>query len=330
MATTMRSTRKPSPRESWDLAENATLRLPRRRVASVVRVERGTVLVTRHGDREDHVLEAGDELVLPRGGLAVAWAFTDATLTLRDGLRILARGGAEPASEAEAAGASVDELGVEVAHELKNPLAGVKALVQLGLRNPVEAPAHERLVLIEREVARMQEILRRYLSSTRLREGGRAPRLALAPIVADALLALSAIAGEARVRLVARGDATVEGDPRRLREALLNLVGNAIEATPPGGAVTVEVRASRDGAQILVSDTGRGMSSETLARLGTPFFTTREDGTGLGVVLARAVIADHGGSLQYESVPGKGTTVRAVLPGRVASGASAAELSRSA
>jgi two-component system, NtrC family, sensor histidine kinase HydH len=329
MATRMRTTPKP-PRESWDLAENATLRLPRRRVATVVRAERGTVLVTRGGDREDHVLEPGDELVLPRGGLAVAWAFTDATLSMRDGLRI-ARRGALRAAEAEVPRAGgVDELGVEVAHELKNPLAGVKALVQLGLRNPAEAPAHERLVLIEREVARMQEILRRYLSSTRLREAGRAPRLSLAPIVADALLALSAIAGEARVRLVARGDARVEGDPRRLREALLNLVANAIEATPPGGVVTVDVRESGDGAQVLVSDTGRGMSSETLARLGTPFFTTREDGTGLGVVLARAVIADHGGSLQYESEPGKGTTVRAILPGRVASTASAAELSRSA
>ena len=61
-------------------------------------------------------------------------------------------------------------------------------------------------------------------------------------------------------------------------------------------------------------DTGRGMPAETLRRIGTPFFTTRDDGTGLGVVLARSVIAQHGGTLRYESEPGQGTRVRVSLP----------------
>jgi hypothetical protein len=67
--------------ETWDLRENATLRLPAG-IGSVVRVERGTVLVTQEGDLDDHVLERGDELVVSRGGLAVAWAFTDAVLSI--------------------------------------------------------------------------------------------------------------------------------------------------------------------------------------------------------------------------------------------------------
>jgi two-component system sensor histidine kinase HydH len=100
------------------------------------------------------------------------------------------------------------------------------------------------------------------------------------------------------------------------KEALLNLVSNAIEATPPGGEVVVEVRSCAGQAEIVVRDTGRGMPPETLRRLGTPFFTTREDGIGLGVLLARSVIALHGGSLFYESEPGRGTTVRATLPSR--------------
>ena len=66
--------------------------------------------------------------------------------------------------------------------------------------------------------------------------------------------------------------------------------------------------------EIVVRDTGRGMAAETLRRIGTPFFTTRDDGTGLGVVLARSVIAQHGGSLRYESEPGKGTRVSVTLP----------------
>lgn len=107
---------------------------------------------------------------------------------------------------------------------------------------------------------------------------------------------------------------TVEADPRRLTEALLNLVANAIEATPPGGEVVVEVRPAGDQAEIVVRDTGRGMPADTLKRIGTPFFTTRDDGTGLGVVLARSVIAQHGGSLRYESEPGRGTRVKVTLP----------------
>ncbi len=73
---------------AWDLAENAAMRVSRRRAAVVVRVERGTVLVTRRGDVEDHVLEPGDELFLPRGRLAVAWAFTDATISVRELARV--------------------------------------------------------------------------------------------------------------------------------------------------------------------------------------------------------------------------------------------------
>ncbi|HEY6098871.1 MAG TPA: DUF2917 domain-containing protein [Anaeromyxobacter sp.] len=71
----------------WDLAENAAMRVSRRGVAVVVRVERGTVLVTRQGDLEDHVLEPADELLLPGGGLAVAWAFTAATISVREAAR---------------------------------------------------------------------------------------------------------------------------------------------------------------------------------------------------------------------------------------------------
>lgn len=206
--------------------------------------------------------------------------------------------------------------GLKVAHELKNVLAGVDALVQLGLRNPAEGPSHPRLGLVAKGLARMRELLTRYVSATRPLEEVKRTQVALGPLVSETVLLLAGRASEARVRLLARGDAAVEADPRRLEEALLNLVANAIEATPPGGEVVVEVRPYPEYAEIVVRDTGRGMRPDTLRRLGTPFFTTREDGTGLGVVLARSAIALHGGSLRYESEPGKGTTVRATLPSR--------------
>ncbi len=231
-----------------------------------------------------------------------------------------ARARREMASDALARAQSLEQIGAKVAHELKNPLTGVKALVQLGLRSPAEAPSHARLEVVEREVTRMQEILHNYLSFTRPLQAIAPRQVELGQLVSDTLVTLSARADEARVRLYAQGDLTVEADPRRLTEALLNLVANAIEATPPGGEVVVEVRPAGEEVELLVRDTGRGMPAATLRRIGTPFFTTRDDGTGLGVVLARSVISQHGGSLRYESEPGRGTRVKVTLP-RVATGA---------
>lgn len=202
------------------------------------------------------------------------------------------------------------------AHELKNALSAAKALVQLGSRNPAEAVSHARLALVQEELTRMQELLQRCLTHDHSPEELRPARVELGPLVADTLLRLSAEANEAGVTLRSHGDAAVEADPRRLGVALGNLIANAIQASPPGGEVFVSVRGGASQAEIVVRDAGHGMSAELLRRLGTPYLTTREDGTGLGVVLARAVIAQHGGALRYESEPGKGTTVRATLPSR--------------
>ncbi|GAO04966.1 nitrogen regulation protein NR(II) [Anaeromyxobacter sp. PSR-1] len=227
----------------------------------------------------------------------------------------VARARAEMVSDALSRAQGLEQVGAKVAHELKNPLTGVKALVQLGLRSPAEAASHERLEVVDREVTRMQEIIQNYLSFNRPLQSVNPRQVALGPLVSDTMLVLSARADEARVRLYARGDASLEADPRRLKEALLNLVANAIEATPAGGEVVVEARElSGDEVELVVRDTGRGMPPETLRRIGTPFFTTRDDGTGLGVVLARAVIVQHGGTLRYESEPGSGTKVLVTLP----------------
>lgn len=227
----------------------------------------------------------------------------------------VARARAEMVADALSRAQGLEQVGAKVAHELKNPLTGVKALVQLGLRNPAEAASHERLDVVEREVTRMQEIIQNYLSFNRPLQAVNPRQVALGPLVSDTLVVLSARADEARVRLYARGDASLEADPRRIKEALLNLVANAIEATPAGGEVVVEARdLSAEEVELVVRDTGRGMPPETLRRIGTPFFTTRDDGTGLGVVLARAVIAEHGGTLRYESEPGSGTKVLVTLP----------------
>ena len=141
----------------------------------------------------------------------------------------------------------------------------------------------------------------------------------LRALASEVVEILDGRAVQAGITLQLEGGAPpVQGDPRRLKEALLNIASNALEATPSGGSVKLRVRSSAQGVMIDVADTGRGIPPEDLERLGTSFFTTRPNGTGLGVVLAQGVITQHGGSLAYVSTPGKGTTATISLPSKTA------------
>jgi signal transduction histidine kinase len=209
----------------------------------------------------------------------------------------------------------LQSVGAKVAHELKNPLAAIKGLCQLVARTPDSERTQERLTVVSSEICRMETILREYLSFSRPLEDLKPQKLDVTELSRDVLEVLAGRADQAGVSLALEGAGTrVEGDPRRLKEALINLVSNAIEATPQGGAVTLRVKNGGPDAVVEVEDTGRGISQEDLGRLGTSFFTTRANGTGLGVVLAQSVITQHGGTLAYRSTVGRGTVATIKLP----------------
>jgi signal transduction histidine kinase len=226
-------------------------------------------------------------------------------------------------SEAEAQTRRLQSVGAKVAHELKNPLSAIKGLCQLIARTPASDRTAARLAVVDAEIARMETILSEYLSFSRPLEDVRIEAIDLTAIGKDVIDVLAGRAAHAGVSLTVSPDPVpFHGDSRRLREALINLVANALEATPTGGSVTITCRAVGAGACIEIHDTGRGISPEHMPRLGTSYFTTRAEGTGLGVVLAQGVVNQHGGKLQYESVPGRGTTAQIVLPARLPLGAS--------
>jgi signal transduction histidine kinase len=221
----------------------------------------------------------------------------------------------ERLSDAEAQLRRLQSVGAKVAHELKNPLASIKGLCQLVARTPESERTQERLAVVASEIGRMETILAEYLSFSRPLEDIKPEPIELRALARDVLDVLDGRAQQAGVQLTVAGSApAVQGDPRRLKEALINLVANAIEATPNGGQVALEIRGDREHAKLEVRDTGRGITPEDLDRLGTSFFTTRPNGTGLGVVLAQGVITQHGGSLAYVSTVGKGTTATITLP----------------
>jgi signal transduction histidine kinase len=209
----------------------------------------------------------------------------------------------------------LQSVGAKVAHELKNPLASVKGLCQLVARTPESERTQERLAVVASEIGRMETILAEYLSFSRPLEDLKPETLDIAALARDVMGIVAGRADQAGVTLELEANATsVQGDVRRLKEALINLVSNAVEATPHGGRVQLRVRSSPTNVTLEVKDTGRGISSEDLDRLGTSFFTTRPNGTGLGVVLAQTAITQHGGSLNYQSALGQGTTVTIQLP----------------
>jgi signal transduction histidine kinase len=207
-------------------------------------------------------------------------------------------------------------IAARLAHEVKNPLAAIKGLSAHMARNANDPKTAERLAIVAGEADRLQSIVESFLSFSRGLD-----ELSLAPVhpfeVARELsVLLETRAEEAGVRLAVAGDANVvvEADGRRLRQALLNLVVNAIQASPRDAVVHVGVERECEGVRITVRDDGVGMTPEVLERIRKPYFTTKEGGTGLGVAVARGLVEQHGGRLEFKSVAGKGTTVGIVLP----------------
>jgi signal transduction histidine kinase len=238
------------------------------------------------------------------------------TRTIGDSACQLGRAREEMVSRALARAREMEHITLKLSHELKNPLAAIKGLVQLSARTACDPDAAEQLRVVAAEVDRMENILKEYLSFSRPFEALNPQEVALGALADEILLLMDARAASAGVVLRRRGDATIEADPRRLKDALFNLVGNAVEATPEGGNVEVQIDQIEHVARIAVRDSGRGMPPEVLERIGTPFYTTRDQGTGLGVVVARAAFAQHGGTLVYSSEPGQGTTAVGTLPAR--------------
>jgi signal transduction histidine kinase len=208
----------------------------------------------------------------------------------------------------------MEQLSAQLSHELKNPLGAIKTLVQLSARHATDDKSRERLLIAEAQIERMNDILKEYLSFARPFGKLQRERVDLGALAEELLQLLAPDAARSGVALRRRGAARVDADPRRLKEALINLVANAVEATPSGGFVEIEIGCRETAVEVAVRDSGVGMPPDVLERVGTPFFTTREQGTGLGVALARAAFVQLGGALQYVSAVGRGTTALGILP----------------
>jgi PAS domain S-box-containing protein len=216
--------------------------------------------------------------------------------------------------------AAVAQLGTSFAHRLRNPLTSIKMLVQSYCRRP-EGEAFDRddLRVMEDEVRRMEHAVQTFLDFARPQKPDCAP-LALPPLVAEAIAEVEPRARRKNVvlRFMPPGEFfELRGDAQQLRQVVVHLLENAVDAAPREGVVEVEVRAlqaAREQVELRVLDSGPGLPPDVASRLFQPFVTTKATGVGLGLAISRRVAEDHGGSLSASSRPEGGTCFCLRLP----------------
>jgi len=209
------------------------------------------------------------------------------------------------------------ELAAGMAHEVRNPLAGMTAAAER-LRRP-DLPAAEReelLRIIEREGGRLDGVVRDFLAYARPAPLVQTPS-DLNTIVRETVSLVGSTADRLTVSLhadLADHLPAATLDPARIKQAILNLILNALQASPPGSAVTVITRVDAGFLELSIRDHGPGLTPEARATLFTPFQTTKDGGTGLGLPVAKQILEAHGGTIRLSSAPGGGTAAVARLP----------------
>jgi hypothetical protein len=213
--------------------------------------------------------------------------------------------------------ATLGELAAGLAHEIRNPLAGIAGVVEIiGRDLPRESPARSVLGDVRAEVTHINTIVSELLEIARPKK----PEFRVADLNATAEHAVMFAADQAAsrgVRLELSRDpdgAVIEHDAGQIHQVLLNLLLNAVQACEHGGLVAVHVSHSDEAAQLTVVDTGKGIPAESLSNIFRPFFTTKGDGTGLGLSLAKRIVEGHGGKIEVTSWPGKGSRFVVSLP----------------
>jgi signal transduction histidine kinase len=216
--------------------------------------------------------------------------------------------------------AAVGQMAAGVAHEIRNPLTSIKLLVQgAATDSPGSAPlTREDLAVVEREVLRMEQTLRLFLDFARPPRLERR-RLNAVEVVEQTFDLLRARATRSHVSLNRQVPALpieLEADPELIRQVLLNLALNALDAMPHCGTLTVRVEPGPERHVLYhVEDTGPGLSTAQQDRLFQPFFSTKPTGLGLGLVISQRIVQEHGGTLAASNRVGGGACFTMDLPG---------------
>jgi len=222
--------------------------------------------------------------------------------------------------------AAVGEMASGIAHGIRNPLAAIRTTAELALEEESASghpsPSHEAARDIIEDVDRVDQMIRELLLMGR--QDGEDPReLSIAELMKSCLSGLAPsmerqgviVSVDVEQRLPA-----IRGERRVLHLAVCNVLSNALEAMPNGGSLAVSVHPAKGGGQVemVVSDSGEGMTQDRMKEVFKPFVTGKSKGLGLGLPLTKRIVERHGGDIALASELGKGTTVTIRLPAEAA------------
>ena len=213
---------------------------------------------------------------------------------------------------------ALGHLAAGVAHEIRNPLSSIKGLARyFAERTPADGEAHQLALVMAREADRLNRVVSELLELVRPAHL-KYQSVDLNEVITHSLQLVSQDAASRAISLKFIAQPAlcrIQADPDRLKQVLLNLYLNAIHAIGRDGVITVAVRESGDGrVKVSVADSGKGMTAEQLQAIFTPYFTTKADGTGLGLAVVQNIVEQHGGTIDAESTPGKGALFTLYLP----------------
>jgi two-component system sensor kinase FixL len=204
-----------------------------------------------------------------------------------------------------------------IAHEIKNPLLIIGGFARQLIKIPgLDDKSRQKLNIIAEEVSNLEAMVAEMRDFVRLppavKSQGR-----LEEAISEALELFRDTFTENHIKSKRVEDGPLpplDFDPKQLRQVLINLFKNALEAMPRGGEIAISTRVSGQNAEIVLADTGEGMDPEVAANIFQPYFTTKAQGTGLGLAICQSIIRGHGGSISVKSTPGKGTAFTIQLP----------------
>ncbi|MFZ0774682.1 MAG: ATP-binding protein [Candidatus Sulfotelmatobacter sp.] len=216
--------------------------------------------------------------------------------------------------------ATLGELATGLAHEIRNPLAGIAGVIEIVGRDlPATSPARAVVKDVRLEITRISRTLTDLLETARPRRPEvRRSNLNTTVEHAVMLARQQVLSRPIKIELQKAPDLPeVEHDSDQVHQVLLNLLLNAVQAMEGAGTVRVEIGSREGYASVVVSDTGRGIAAQNLANIFRPFYTTKGNGTGLGLSLARRIVEDHHGRIEVSSAVGKGSQFTVLLPFRM-------------
>lgn len=215
--------------------------------------------------------------------------------------------------------ATIGQFSAGVAHELNEPLAGILGFAQLSKKVPgLPEQVHRDLDRIISASLHAREVVGKLMLFARQTPPEKT-WVNLNLLVADGLYFIESRCEKSNIELVRVFEddlPEIIADPGQIYQVLINLAVNAIQSMPQGGTLNIRTSRKNEGIQLVVEDTGTGMSEEVRQQVFTPFFTTKDvgEGTGLGLSVVEGIISSHGGSISVESAPGAGTEFTIYLP----------------